>query len=251
MKFKQFLLLITSITSLGMILASNKTINSNQNTTLLNKTNVSITNFNKMTGTIGAINSLTFNNEIIYVVNNEGILYKSDNGQSFTETALTNYKIKSLITTPNGTIYVGTYEEKTNSIKIYVLNHDQLALNYTLDQQQLLAMTFDNDNNIYIGTNQGVYTNSDSTTDLEKIEGTTGNITVLKTTNNGLIYAGNNEGHIFKSIGGYQFNLVDKLETGITSITVDKAGTIFVTNESNQVYSGFAPSVLRTYTHSL
>ncbi len=33
MKFKQLLLLITTVTSLGMILSNNKIINSNQNTT--------------------------------------------------------------------------------------------------------------------------------------------------------------------------------------------------------------------------
>ncbi|WP_400254968.1 hypothetical protein [Spiroplasma endosymbiont of Cleonymus obscurus] len=59
MKFKQLLLLITTVTNLGMILSNNKIINSNQNTTFLNKNNVSKISFNKMTGTTGEINSLT------------------------------------------------------------------------------------------------------------------------------------------------------------------------------------------------
>ncbi|WP_338980698.1 hypothetical protein [Spiroplasma endosymbiont of Lasioglossum malachurum] len=239
MKFKQLLLLITTVTSLGMILSNNKIINSNQNTTFLNKNNVSKISFNKMTGTTGEINSLTFKGEQTYAVNSEGIVYKSDNGQSFEEINLLNYdyKIKSLITTPNGTIYVGTYNEKNNELKVYILKNDQLAEKYTLSSYQLLAMTFDKKNNIYIGTNQGVYTNSSPTTELEKIDGATGSITVLKTTKNGLIYAGNTEGMIFKSIGGNPFNLVEQLKDGgITSIAVDNKETIFVTNNSKKVY---------------
>lgn len=80
MKFKQLLLLITTVISLGMILSNNKIINSNQNTTFLNKNNVSKISFNKMTGTTGEINSLTFKGEQTYAFNSEGIVYKSDNG---------------------------------------------------------------------------------------------------------------------------------------------------------------------------
>lgn len=187
MKFKQLLLLITSVTSLGMILSNNKIINSNQNTTFLNKSNVYKISFNKMTGTTGEINNLTFKDDKTYAVNSEGIVYKSNNGQSFEEINLMvmnyDYKIKSPITTPNGTIYVGTYNKKNNELKVYILgDKNQLTEKYTLSSHQLLAMTFDKENNIYIGTNQGVYTNSVVGLELEKMDGATGKITVLKTT---------------------------------------------------------------------
>lgn len=151
MKFKQFLLLITSATSLEIILSNNKKINNNQNTTFLNKTNGAKINFKKITGTIDKINSLTFNGKQIFAVNNEGIIYKSDNGQSFEKINLPNYdyKIKSLITTPNDTIYAGTYNENNNELKVYILNNDQLTKKYTLNSNQLFAITFDKENNIY------------------------------------------------------------------------------------------------------
>ncbi|BET38398.1 hypothetical protein [Spiroplasma ixodetis] len=76
MKFKQLLLLITSVTSLGMILSNNKIINNNQNTTFLNKNNVSKISFKKMTGTTGEINGLTFKGEQTYSVNNKGFFIK-------------------------------------------------------------------------------------------------------------------------------------------------------------------------------
>lgn len=196
--------------------------------------------FNKMTGTTGEIKSLSFKDDKTYAVNNEGKVYLSNNGQSFEEINLLNYdyKVNLLITSPNDAIYVGTYNETNNELKVYILgDNNQLTEKYTLSSHKLLTMAFDKEANIYIGTDQGVYTNSNSTTELEKIDGATDSITILKTTKNGLIYAGNTEGMIFKSIGGYPFNLVDKLEDGgITSIAVDNRETVFVTNKNKQVY---------------